>query len=126
MSQNLRWTRAEYERHLLKQANRKTGGASSSAKLKPVVCDESVGKKEGKGGNPDRIHVRIISFRRKLCDPDNLCPKYFIDCLRYSEIIANDRPEDITLEVSQEKVKNKADERTEIEIIYNNAANEPN
>jgi hypothetical protein len=60
--------------------------------------------------------VRIISFRRRLIDPDNLCPKWFIDCLRYWGYIQDDRPQDIVLEVSQEKVQTKADEHTRIEI----------
>ena len=62
--------------------------------------------------------VRICSFRRRLLDSDNLIggSKYFIDGLRHAGLIPDDRPQDITLEVCQEKVKRKEDERTEIEI----------
>lgn len=62
-----------------------------------------------------RVRVRVVSFRSRLCDPDNLCPKYFVDCLRYAGLITDDTPELITLEVSQVKVK-RGEERTEIEI----------
>lgn len=104
------WTPEEYAAY-------QAGHKPSSAKPEQVVCHEPVAEKAGEGGNPDRVHVSIVSFRRKLCDPDNLCPKYFIDCLRYAGLIANDRPEDITLQVSQVKVKTKIEERTELEIL---------
>lgn len=73
-------------------------------------------KEAGERIDPVRVQLSIVSFRRRLIDPDNLCPKYFIDCLRYAGIIPNDREEDITLQVSQVKVKTKAEERTELEI----------
>lgn len=63
-----------------------------------------------------RVRVRVTSFRVRLLDPDNLCPKYFIDCLRYANCIRDDRQQDITLEVRQEKVESKLLERTEIVI----------
>lgn len=89
---------------------------SSRAKPQPPVCNEPVAEETGKGSDSKRIRISVSSFRRKLCDPDNLCPKYFIDCLRYAQIIKDDNPNEITLEVSQHKVRNKSDERTELEI----------
>lgn len=73
-------------------------------------------EKEGEERYPDRVRVSVVSFRTRLCDPDNLCPKYFVDCLRYAGLIENDRPEDISLQVSQVKVRTKSEERTEITI----------
>lgn len=86
---------------------------SQGAKPKRALCNESVGKAHGEKGNPGRIRVGIVSYRKRLIDPDNLCPKYFIDCLRYAGIIPDDSAKHITLEVSQEM---SDDERTEIEI----------
>lgn len=91
-------------------------GKAQSPKPKRIVPDGPVAKATGKEGNPERVHVRITSFRRKLCDPDNLTPKYFIDFLRYVSLLRDDSPEDITLEVGQVKVKTPAEERTEITI----------
>jgi len=91
-----------------------TGGETQGSEPERPVCNESVGKEAGEMGHSATVHVRITSFRTRLLDPDNLCPKYFIDCLRYSGLIPNDRAEDITLEVRQFKVK--TNERTEIEI----------
>lgn len=84
-----------------------------SAVIEPAVCDEPLATEAREGGDTGRVRVSVISFRKRLCDPDNLCPKYFIDCLRYAAIIRDDRPQDIELSVSQEKSK---DEKTTIEI----------
>ena len=65
-----------------------------------------LGKKADKGRSPRRIHVSIESYRRRLLDPDNLAGgcKAILDCLRRCDAIPDDRPEDITLETSQQKV----------------------
>lgn len=89
----------------------------SSAKPEPAVCNEPVAEKKGEAEHSTRIRVSIRSFRTRLLDPDNLCPKYFLDCVRYAGFIKDDSEKFITLEVSQIKVKTKSEERTEIEII---------
>lgn len=110
----MRWTKEQLNEY---QARRNQAGSKSpSPKPEQVVRHEPVAEKAGEGINPDRVRVCITSFRRRLIDPDNLCPKYFIDSLRYAGLIPNDREEDITLQVSQVKVKTKAEERTQIEL----------
>lgn len=79
-----------------------------------TFCNEPVAEKKGKEANPKRFRVCVISFRQRLTDPDNLCPKYFIDCLRYSEIIPDDSSREIELVVRQQKVKHRSEERTEL------------
>lgn len=101
------WTKEELNAFLARCA-------VSSPKPESIAGNESVAKKEGKSINSGRVLVRIVSYRRRLLDPDNLCPKYFIDCLRYAEIIKNDREEDIELSVTQRKVNTRQEERTEI------------
>lgn len=93
-----------------------TCGAEKGSVSQRSIRHESVGKAEGEEKNSGRIPVRITSFRRRLLDPDNLSAKYFTDCLRYAEMIPNDRPQDIDLTVSQVKVRSKLEEHTEIEI----------
>lgn len=105
----MRWTNEQLEAY---QARR----AASGAKPQQVVRDEPVAEEKREAPNANRIRVRIEGFRRRLLDPDNLCPKYFVDCLRYCGFISDDRDQDITLEVSQTKVKTKAEERTEITV----------
>ena len=83
---------------------------------------ESVGssKREERNaeGGDDRHQVRIISKRVRICDPDNLVGgvKYLVDSLRGAEIIPEDDPQAITLEVSQEKVKTYKEEETWVEV----------
>lgn len=93
----------------------KARGAASRAESEPVVCDEPVAAPAREAGHAGRVHVCVVSFRARLCDPDNLCPKYFIDCLRYAGLIADDAPECITLEVRQVRCR-RAEQRTEILI----------
>lgn len=63
-----------------------------------------------------RVIVRVKSFRCRLLDPDNLCPKYLIDGLRHAGLIRDDSPQDIILEVSQERVATRKEECTQIQI----------
>ena len=68
--------------------------------------------------NDDRHRVRIISKRVRICDPDNLVGgvKYLVDSLRAADIIPEDDPQSITLEVSQEKVNSYKEEETWVEV----------
>ena len=84
--------------------------AEQAVRHEPLAADK------GEKGNPGRVHVRVCSFRRRLIDPDNLCPKFFTDCLRYGGFIKDDTAKDIEIQTTQRKVHFKWDERTEITI----------
>jgi hypothetical protein len=90
--------------------------------LEHTIGYESVGasKREERDaeGHDDRHRVRIISKRVRICDPDNLVGgvKYLVDSLRAADIIPEDDPQAITLEVSQEKVNSYKDEETWVEV----------
>ena len=83
---------------------------------KPALCHEPLGSSPGEVKNPNRCVVSVVSFRTRLLDLDNLCPKYFVDSLRYAKLISDDSPAEIELRISQVKVKDKQAERTEIEL----------
>jgi len=89
---------------------------------KPTPQVGTVGKTEGKESDEQRSgprhHVRIKSHRVRLLDIDNLYggAKHLIDSLRLSGIIPDDDPTSITLEVTQEKIKGYANEKTEVEV----------
>ena len=89
---------------------------AESAVAKHPVRNGPLGAHKGEARYAGRCRVSITSHRRTLLDPDNLCVKWFIDALRYSGIIGDDRAQDIELSVRQEKVFTPADERTEILI----------
>lgn len=82
-----------------------------------AVCDGALAEVQREVRNSNRVAVRITAFRVRQLDPDNCCPKYFIDGLRYAGLLPDDRPQDIELTVAQAKVETKAEERTEIELI---------
>jgi len=90
--------------------------------LEHTIGYESVGaskreERDAEGGD-DRHKVRIISKRVRICDPDNLVGgvKYLVDSLRAANIIPEDDPQAITLEVSKEKVKTYKEEETWVEV----------
>jgi hypothetical protein len=66
---------------------------------------------------PKRVHLRITSVRKRICDPDNLVPKWHIDCLRYCGIIRDDTAQEISLEVAQRKAQKGEEEHTLIELL---------
>lgn len=89
------------------------GDRTQGAVTQQAVCDEPLAEAAREESHSKRFRIRVTSFRSRLIDPDNLCPKYFIDCCRYAGLIPNDTSEDIVLEVAQQK---SSSERTEITI----------
>lgn len=63
-----------------------------------------------------RAVVVITSFRPQLLDPDNLCPKYIIDGLRYAGLLADDTSDCVEVRVAQVRCL-KGEERTEVELV---------
>jgi len=105
----MRWTREQYEAY----QNRRAG---KNPVLEQPAQNDALETNPGEAPAASRVHIRFISFRQRLCDPDNLSVKWLLDCLRYCGAIAGDEPDKITLEIRQEKVALKSNERTEIEI----------
>lgn len=91
------------------------GSAVSNPLTEPAVRPADLSN-AGKKENPRRCAVRIISCRRYLLDPDNLCPKFFIDALRYENVIPGDSAKHIVYSIEQRKVERREEERTIIEI----------
>ena len=79
-------------------------------------CTGTLAKDEGEEGGAGRVHLRIISIRKRLLDPDNLSVKWLIDSLRYASIIRGDEPDKITLQVEQRKCGKGEAEATQIYI----------
>lgn len=87
-----------------------------SPKPEQDVWDESLAAKAREKRYPGRISVIITSHRRRLLDQDNLCVKYFLDCLRYAGVIPDDNPQAIDLQIRQIKVCKGQKEFTRIEV----------
>lgn len=98
------------------KANADAGGAGPDTLMERPFKDDALGTHPRQERAARKLHIRFVSWRQRLCDPDNLSVKWLLDCLRFSGAIEGDEPDKITLEVRQEKVKLKSDERTEITI----------
>lgn len=88
------------------------------AKLERNPGSESVATNQSQESAASRIHLRVVSVRKRLCDPDNLSPKWLIDCLRFIDAIPGDESDKITLETTQKKAAKGEEEHTIIEITY--------
>jgi len=91
--------------------------ATPSTKPKQTVRNESLEQIQRETYHTGSVSVCITSYRRRLLDPDNLCGKYFLDAARYSMLIADDTPEEVSYTIKQVKVRKKEEERTEIVIL---------
>lgn len=89
-------------------------GAHPELECSPV--HEPLAAGQGQEAAPERVHIRIVSVRKRLCDPDNLSEKWLLDCLRYCGAIRGDEPDKITLETTQRKAAKGEAEYTTIEI----------
>ena len=99
-----------------RKRNTQAGGVASSPKPEQIVCHEPLATVSGEKENSYRYAVRICSYRTRLLDADNLTGKCFVDCLRYGGIIPDDTAAIMDYSISQQKVKTKKEERTEIEV----------
>lgn len=93
-----------------------TRGVGTIAEPECPVRDGTLRPTPTQKENPSLYKVSVISFRKRLIDPDNLIAKYHIDAIRYEGLIPDDSAKHIVLEVRQEKVFESNAERTEIEI----------
>jgi hypothetical protein len=89
---------------------------ASSPEPQQAVRDEPLAADARKESHPGRVSVRVVSYRRRLIDPDNLCPKFHIDACRYAGFIKDDSAKEIEYSIRQEQVPTKDLERTEITI----------
>ena len=93
----------------------KAGGAASRAEPQSALRDEPLAATPREAGDASRVRVSVVSYRARLCDPDNLCPKYRAHCLHSPKWTRDDSPEFITLEVRQVRCA-RHEQRTELLI----------
>lgn len=115
-----RWTEADLNRVTAKAGYRESGGCypggQQGAQPEPAVRCQPLVQKEDQGGGSAQFWVRIESIRKRLLDPDNLCPKYHIDCLRYAGVLPDDTAETVRIETVQRKPKKGEEEGTLIHV----------
>jgi len=99
-------------------ANHQTNNPGTIAKLEQDTRHGSLAEKPIETHTASRVHIRFESVRKRLLDPDNICEKWTLDCLRYIGVIRGDEPDKITLETTQRRANKGEEERTEITITY--------
>lgn len=97
-------------------ANLALGSAPSSAKPQRTIRHEPLAKAPRAQENPTRCSVCIVSYRRRLLDPDKLIGTYFVDSIRFGGLISGDTAALLDYSIRQEKVASESLERTEIHI----------
>lgn len=97
----------------------KTGSQPRRKRDKPKRASTLVNTVQRAESGAQRPIVRFVVYRVRLLDPDNNARscKDLLDGLRYAQILSDDTKAKIDFSADQEKVKNKVQERTEIEII---------
>ena len=88
----------------------------TDAKLERNPRDEPLAAREVQKRRACRVHIRFVSVRKRLLDPDNISEKWTLDCLRFAGVIRGDEPDKITLETTQRKAEKGEEEHTEITI----------
>ena len=90
---------------------------SPSKLVKKADGDKEKRKDKGEKGNSDCFVIEVISRRCRHCDPDNLCPKWYIDELVRAKVIPDDSSKYIIRFVKKVRlVKTKEEEQTIIRI----------
>lgn len=91
------------------------GSKSQQDKRKPLD-----GKNGGTEKGATRITLGITSYRCRLLDEDNLTGgcKQIIDALKYSGLLHDDSPKEISFKASQVRVAHRKDEKTVVDIEY--------
>lgn len=82
----------------------------------PALVSETPGEEKSDA----RPSVCISMFRVRKLDPDNAygAAKCLIDCLCQVALIPGDSEKEIDLEVLQQKVGHRHEQRTEVKIVY--------
>lgn len=88
--------------------------------LESASSDESLHAKKLQINYSGKVLVRFTFYRRRLADYSRaISEKALVDCLQYAGLIEGDSEKEIRLEDGgQKKVETDEEERTEIEIIY--------
>jgi hypothetical protein len=76
----------------------------------------SLAKGKDEKGDTAKFFVRIVSYRRRLLDEDNIVGKWHTDMARYCGILPSDAPGQTRIITTQEKIDSKDQEYTLIEI----------
>lgn len=109
-------TNEELQMLLKRNPSLSIGDTGTIAELERPARDRPLAAREAKASNSGAVHIRFVSVRKRLLDPDNISEKWVLDCLRFANIIRGDEPDKITLETTQRKAAKTEAEHTEVTI----------
>ena len=110
-------TQDDLDRLLKRNPALSLGDSGAAAKLEHAVSNGPLATGQAQKAATGRVHIRFVSTRKRLLDPDNLSEKWALDCLRYLGVIQGDEPDKITLETTQPKAAKGEEEHTLIEVF---------
>lgn len=95
-------------------------GSGEIDNLEPDSLDASLQAEKLQISYSGKPEIRITFYRRRLADHSRaISEKALVDCLQYAGLIEGDSEKEIRLTyVEQKKVESDEEERTEIELIY--------
>lgn len=93
------------------------GGSGPVAVIKCNAGCKPLAEAKAEKAATGMLHIRFVSVRKRLCDPDNVIPKWTLDALRYVKVLRGDEPDKITLETTQRKAEKGEEEHTLIEVF---------
>ena len=109
-------TNEDLQMLLKRNSHLSLGDTGPLTKLERPAGNGPLATREAQAPNSGAVHIRFVSVRKRLLDPDNISEKWVLDCLRFANIIRGDEPDKITLETTQRKAAKNEDEHTEVTI----------
>lgn len=95
----------------------KDKGNASDTKPEQIIQHQLERQIQGKKENSRRVLISFETCRRRLLDEDDLCAKFFTDCLRYAGIIHGDSAKEATIEKPVQRLCKKGEKEHTIVTI---------
>lgn len=114
----IRWTEEEYAKHqaqtkaaLRSRDTRKVSPPKRTPERREVKRED-----DAREENQRLVRIEVVSIRRQHCDPDNLVPKWWLDCIVEKGVIPDDSSKYISSIVKRVVVSKDIPEMTLIRI----------
>lgn len=114
----LRWTEEEYEHYLQSRNTQQVPKPKPGPGIKAADETKVKGGAKGSSESGDMWGLIVTAYCRRHTDPDNLCPKWYIDELVRAGIILDDSSRHVAwIAKSVVKIGKAEEEKTVIEVV---------
>lgn len=115
---SIRWTEEEYENYLQSRNTLQVSKPKRSVRKEPAGKDRTKEATQGDSQSGGRCGIIVTAFCRRHTDPDNLCPKWYIDQLVRSGVIQDDSSKVVAfIRKAVVKIGAREKEKTVIEVV---------